>query len=40
MRMLVCAVAILGALLIGLGPTVGWAQQGAVDVIIIGPAPS
>ncbi len=34
MRMLLCAVAILGALLIGLGPTVGWAQQGA-DVIIM-----
>ncbi|MBI2152703.1 MAG: S8 family serine peptidase [Candidatus Rokubacteria bacterium] len=34
MKKLLCTLIILGALLIGLGATAGWAQQGAADVII------
>jgi len=35
MKRLHCAVAVLAALLIGLGATAGWAQEGAADVIIM-----
>jgi len=35
MRKLLCAVIVLTAVLISLGATAGWAQQGAADVIIM-----